>query len=93
MKYIDAIKAKNILEKIDPIQNFLHVLNRKMTIGCNPKITIEISNGYLKEENILKIELNQRITGILKSELEKEIEILNKEILDIGNEDASNDTI
>ena len=75
MKYDDALEAREILNKIEPLREFINVINRKLNILGTARVILEIDDSDEKSDypDPIRIELSQKLVKIVKVELNKEI--------------------
>lgn len=74
MKYEDALKAREILSKIESIREFINVIDRKLNIHGTARVILEIDDSAEKSDypEPIRIELSQKLVKIVKEELDKE---------------------
>ena len=75
MRYDDALEAREILNKIEPLREFINVINRKLNILGTARVILEIDDSSEKSDypDPIRIELSQKLVKIVKEELNKEI--------------------
>lgn len=93
MKYEDALKAREILSKIESIREFINVIDRKLNIHGTARVILEIDDSAEKSDypEPIRIELSQKLVKIVKEELDKEFHKEMNNLYKLG-EDVSNDT-
>lgn len=76
MKYDDALEAREILNKIEPLREFINVINRKLNILGTARVILEIDDSDEKSDypDPIRIELSPKLVKIVKVELNKEID-------------------
>ena len=75
MKYDDALKARDILSRIEPHREFINVIDRKLNTYGTARVIIEIDDSSEKSNypELIRIELSQKLVKIVKEELSKEL--------------------
>ena len=93
MKYDDALKAREILSKIESIREFINVIDRKLKVYGTARVILEIDDSPDKSDypEPIRIELSQKLVKIVKEELDKEFRKEMNNLYKLG-EDVSNDT-
>lgn len=93
MKYDDALEAREILNKIEPLREFINVIYRKLNIYGTARVILEIDDSVEKSDHPepIRIELSQRLVKIIREELNKEVCSEIDKLHKLG-EDVSNDT-
>ena len=69
MRYDDALEARDILNKIEPLKEFINVIDRKLNILGTARVILEIDDSA----EPIRIELSQKLVKIVKEELSKEL--------------------
>ena len=74
MRYDDALKARDILSKIESLRGFTKVIDRKLNIIGTARVILEIDDSPDKSDypEPIRIELSQKMVKIIKEELSKE---------------------
>ena len=75
MKYDDALEAREILNKIEPLREFVNVINRKLNVLGTARVILEINDSAENSDypEPIRIELSQKLVKIVKEELSKEL--------------------
>lgn len=74
MKYDDALKARDILNSIESVREFINVIDRKLKVYGTARVILEIDDSAENSDNPepIRIELSQKLVKIVKEELDKE---------------------
>ena len=93
MKYDDALEAREILNKIEPLREFINVIYRKLNVYRTARVILEIDDSAEKSDHPepIRIELSQKLVKIVREELNKEICSEIDKLYKLG-EDIANDT-
>ena len=93
MEYDDALKARDILSKIESIRELTNAIDRKLNIYGTARVILEIDDSPDKSDKPepIRIELSQKLVKIVKEELNKEFHEEMNNLYKLG-EDVSNDT-
>lgn len=93
MKYDDALKARDILNKIESIRKSINTIDTKLKVYGAARVILEIDDSAEKSNypEPIRIELSQRLVKIVKEELDKEFRKEMNNLYKLG-EDVSNDT-
>ena len=93
MKYDDALKARDILSKIESIRELTNSIDRKLKVYGTARVILEIDDSPDKSDKPepIRIELSQKLVKIVKEELDKEFHKEMNNLYKLG-EDVSNDT-
>lgn len=75
MKYDDALEAREILNKIEPLREFVNAINRKLNVLGTARVILEINDSAENSDypEPIRIELSQKLVKIVKEELSKEL--------------------
>lgn len=75
MRYDDALKARDILNSIESVREFINVIDRKLNIYGTARVILEIDDSVEKSDypEPIRIELSQKLVKIVKEELSKEL--------------------
>lgn len=74
MKYDDALKARDILSKIESIRELTNAIDRKLKVYGTARVILEIDDSADNSDKPepIRIELSQKLVEIVKKELDKE---------------------
>ena len=91
MKYDDALEARDILNKIEALKEFINTLDRKLNVLGTAKVILEIddgngiyNDGIYEPSDPIRIKLSDNMVNIIKEELNKELHELYKKLYNIG---------
>lgn len=75
MKYDDALEARAILNKIEPLREFTNAIDRKLNVYGTARVILEIDDSSEKSNypEPFRIELSQKLVKIIKEELSIEL--------------------
>lgn len=74
MRYDDALKARDILNKIESIRELINTIDRKLKVYGTARVILEIDDSAENSDNPepIRVELSQKLVKIIKEELDKE---------------------
>ena len=87
MNYQDALEAREILNKIEPLREFVNVINRKLNVLGTARVILEINDSAENSDessDLIRIELSGSMVNTVRDELNKELNKLYKRLNALG---------